>query len=162
MYNPSTSFEKRFLRPDELIDNDARQITWIEKIIELAFFPFTWLAMVLQSKKPTLQEQLAEQIIKQEHARISSMRQSAMMKADAARSEVMRDELAKIYEETMNAELKMSYLLMELSKGVSLDIIEKAIDSNTHRTVRNNTHQAVNQRFPTRVDPHDRFDVNAR
>jgi len=162
MSTTSISSEKRFLRPDELMNNNVHQVTWFDKVVETIIFPFTWLAMVLQFKKPTLQQQLAQQIMAQEHARISSMRQSAMMKADAARSQVMRDELAKIYEETLDADLKMSYLIEALSRGVSFDNIQKSLDNGAHRVVRDNQNIIASQRTPVRMDNGSRFDPHSR
>lgn len=129
----SINANRGFLRPDELISNDRlREIGTVEKLVEIIIFPFTWLAMIFTRRKPTMQEQLTQEIINQEHARISSLRHAAIMRADAARSEVMRNELAAIYEETVKAEAKMKFMLEELSKGTSLSDIENRIKNNTY------------------------------
>lgn len=152
--NTSVFAHRSFLRQDELINNDQmRKIGPVEKIMEVVIFPFTWLAMVFNRRQPTIQQQLADQILKQEHARISSLRHAAVMRADAARSEVMRNELALIYEETVKAENKMKFMLDELAKGTSLVDIEKRIENNSY------THQHVST---SRVSGVNRFDPVAR
>lgn len=108
-----------------------RQPGFIENIFEAIMAPFTWMALRF-NKKETMQAQLMREIHEQEHSRLSNMRHMAMMKADAAKSEILRDELAVIYEETIRTEARLKMVRDQLQRGVSYKQILNSLGPVVH------------------------------
>lgn len=121
---------KPFQSAEEMLRNKNmrtdNQPGLIENIFEALMFPFTWMAIRF-NKKETMQSQLMREICEQEHSRLSNMRHMAMMKADAAKSEILRDELSVIYEETLRTEARMKMVQEQLQRGVPYATIMQSL-----------------------------------